>query len=43
MSGELAVQPSAQAFKGMGVVLLNRQLSGQLPVDGLNQLEERGG
>jgi len=40
MSGQLAVQTGTQPPKGMGVVLLNRELPGQLAVDRLDQLTD---
>jgi hypothetical protein len=36
MSGQLAVQTGTQSPKGMGVVLLNRELPRQLAVDCLD-------
>src|SRR4030065_2138972 len=40
MSRQLTVQTSTQSPKGVGIVLLNRELSRQLAVDGLDQLTE---
>lgn len=40
MSGQLTVQAGTQSPKSMGVVLLNRELPGQLAVDRLDQLSD---
>ena len=40
MSRQFTIQTGTQTPKGMGIILLNRELPRQLAIDGLNQLAD---
>ena len=40
MRGQLAEQTGTQPPKGMGIILFNGKLAGQLPIDGFDQLAD---